>query len=568
VQLTYLFITLIIVFGHCEDFLGTTLLSRPLVLGPLVGLALGDLHQGILIGASLELIFMGNIKVGAAIPPDVVTGGVLGTAFAILSGKGAAIALALAVPISILAEMLLSALFVFRSTFNKLFAVYAEEGNYRKVQRLHLLSGTLKPLLMGLIGWLSLQLGAGAMKSVLDHIPGWVNAGLQVAGNVLPALGFALLMNLLFHKKVAPYFFLGFVLAAWMKLPMIAIGALGVIIAFLVTNNMPGAAAGDEGEAGAGEEEGDEGVVADEGVDGERAEEGMEAHGEAAIAGMAGAGMVEAGTGIAVVRPPITNGDLRWMFLRSMALEANFNFETWQNTGFAFSMLPALKKLYPDKEAMAAALQRHLQLFNTSTYGSTLIIGLTAAMEEQNSRDPDFNSESINSVKLGLMGPLAGVFDSLFWGTLKVIAAGVGTSLALKGHLSGALLFILLFNVPHLLLRYQLTFIGYRAGTRWLQQLARTHVMDKLTYGASILGLMVVGAMPATLMSLRTPLAFGGGDAGSGLQGILDSIVPAILPLGLTFLVYYFIKKGVKTAYLLLGLVVLGFVGSVLHLFV
>jgi fructoselysine and glucoselysine-specific PTS system IID component len=539
VQLTYLFITLIIVFGHCEDFLGTTLLSRPLVLGPLVGLALGDLHQGILIGASLELIFMGNIKVGAAIPPDVVTGGVLGTAFAILSGKGAAIALALAVPISILAEMLLSALFVFRSTFNKLFAVYAEEGNYRKIQRLHILSGILKPLLMGLIGWLSLQLGAGVMKSVLDHIPGWVNAGLQVAGNILPALGFALLMNLLFHKKVAPYFFLGFVLAAWVKLPVIAIGALGVIIAFLVTNNMPGAE---------GEEAGDEEAVVVE----ER------------VAAMTGADEED----FVAVRPRITNGDLRRMFFRSMALEANFNFETWQNTGFAFSMLPALKKLYPKKEAMAGALQRHLQLFNTSTYGSTLIIGLTAAMEEQNSRDPDFNSESINSVKLGLMGPLAGVFDSLFWGTLKVIAAGVGTSLALKGHLSGALLFILLFNVPHLLLRYQLTYIGYRAGTKWLQQLARTHVMDKLTYGASILGLMVVGAMPATLMSIHTPLAFGGGDAGSGLQGILDSIVPAVLPLGLTFLVYYFIKKGVKTTYLLLGLVVLGFVGSVLHLFV
>jgi len=334
---------------------------------------------------------------------------------------------------------------------------------------------------------------------------------------------------------------------------MIAIGALGVIIAFLVTNNMPGA---DEGEAEAETNAGEEGTLADEGGAGE------------GVDGEAGAGMVGAGSGIVAVRPSITNGDLRWMFLRSMALEANFNFETWQNTGFAFSMLPALKKLYPGKEAMAAALRRHLQLFNTSTYGSTLIIGLTAAMEEQNSRDADFNSESINSVKLGLMGPLAGVFDSLFWGTLKVIAAGVGTSLALKGHLSGAVLFILLFNVPHLLLRYQLTFIGYRAGTRWLQQLARTHVMDKLTYGASILGLMVVGAMPATLMSIRTPLAFGGGDAGSGLQGILDSIVPAILPLGLTFLVYYFIKKGVKTTYLLLGLVVLGFVGSVLHLFV
>jgi PTS system mannose-specific IID component len=519
--------------------LGTTLLSRPLVLGPLVGLVLGDLHQGILIGASLELIFMGNIKVGAAIPPDVVTGGVLGATFAILSGKGPAIALALAVPISILAEMLLSALFVFRSGFNKLFVSYAEEGNYRKVQRLHLLSGALKPLLMGLIGWLSLQLGAGAMKTLLDHIPGWVNAGLQVAGNVLPAVGFGLLMNLLFHKKVAPYFFLGFVLAAWLKLPVIAIGALGVIIAFLVTAGMPG------GEGDSGEEEATEAMGEEEagrGEEGGRKEE--EVRGE---------------------RPRLTKGDLRWMFLRSMALEANFNFETWQNTGFAFSLLPALKKLYRTKEAMAAALGRHLQLFNTSTYGSTLIIGLTAAMEEQNSRDPDFNAESINSVKLGLMGPLAGVFDSLFWGTLKVIAAGVGTSLALKGHLSGAILFILLFNVPHLLLRYQLTFIGYRAGTRWLRWLARTHVMDKLTLGAGILGLMVVGAMPATLMAIHTPLSFGA-DAGAGLQGILDSIVPSVLPLGLTLLVYYFIKKGAKTTYLILGLLVLGFVGSMLHL--
>jgi PTS system mannose-specific IID component len=93
--------------------------------------------------------------------------------------------------------------------------------------------------------------------------------------------------------------------------------------------------------------------------------------------------------------------------------------------------------------------------------------------------------------------------------------------------------------------------------------------MDKLTYGASILGLMVVGAMPATLMSIHTPLAFGGSaEPSASLQGILDSIVPAVLPLGLTFLVYYFIKRGIKTTYLLLGLLVLGFVGSMLHLFV
>jgi PTS system mannose-specific IID component len=165
------------------------------------------------------------------------------------------------------------------------------------------------------------------------------------------------------------------------------------------------------------------------------------------------------------------------------------------------------------------------------------------------------------------MGPLAGVFDSLFWGTLKVIAAGVGTSLALKGNITGAILFILLFNVPHLWLRYRLTFTGYTTGTRFLQQLAKHNVMDKLTLGASIVGLMVIGAMPATLMSIRTPIVIGNGTPPVTLQNILDQIVPDMLPLLLTFLVYFGIKRGIRTIWLLLGLLALGLLGSWLHLF-
>ena len=526
--LSYLLITLIVIFGHSEDFLGTTLLSRPLVLAPLVGWVLGDLQQGVMIGATLELIFMGNIKVGAAIPPDTITGGVLGTAFAILSGKGAAIALTLAIPISILAEMLLSSLFVFRSAFTKKFMEYAEAGDYRRIQQLHILSGLLKPLLMGLITFLSLQLGAAAMKAFLDLIPAWVNTGLQVAGNMLPALGFALLMNLMYQKRVAPYFFLGFILAAYLKMPVIAIGGLGVIIALILTSRSPYT------ETSASEDDTDASDETPETV--------------------------------ASASSKLTKRDLRNVFLRSMALEANFNFETWQNTGFAFTMLPILKKLYTTRESMSLALKRHLQFFNTSTYGSTLILGITTAMEEQNSQDPEFDPETINSIKLGLMGPLAGVFDSLFWGTLKVIAAGVGVSLALKGNIAGPLLFLLIFNVPHLVLRYNLTFIGYRAGTRFLQRLAKTGLMERLTFGASILGLMVVGAMPATLISLKTPLIIGSKDGGIALQGILDQIVPAAIPLGLTFLTWYFVKKGIKTTALLAGLLALGFIGSVLHI--
>jgi len=514
-------------FGHSEDFLGTSLINRPLVLGPLVGLALGDITQGIIIGGTLELIFMGNIKVGAAIPPDVITGGVLGTSFAIMSGKGPAIALALAVPIAILAEMIVSGLFVFRSIFNKKFEQYAEEGNYKKVQRLHILSGLLKPLLMGTITFLALQFGADAMKTFLDKIPPWVNSGLQVAGNMLPALGFALLMNLMLNKKVVPYFFLGFMLAAYLKLPVIAIGGFGVIIALIIS-----------------------GLQKKENISNEENEEQQQE--EVAITN---------------TNPNLSKRDLRNIFFRSLLLEANFNFETWQNSGFAFSIMPALKKFYPVKQKMSAALKRHLQFFNTSPYGSTLILGIAAAMEEQNRCSEDFDVETINSVKLGLMGPLAGVFDSLFWGTFKVIAAGVGASLAIQGNILGPVFFLLIFNIPHFLLRYNLTFIGYNTGIQFLQKLAKSNVMDRLTSGAAILGLMVVGAMPATLMSLTTPIKIGSGDSSVTLQSVLDQIVPHLLPLGLTFLVYYFVKKNVKTTYLLLGLLALGFIGSIIHVF-
>jgi len=165
------------------------------------------------------------------------------------------------------------------------------------------------------------------------------------------------------------------------------------------------------------------------------------------------------------------------------------------------------------------------------------------------------------------MGPLAGIFDSLFWGTFKVIAAGVGTSLAIKGNIMGPILFLLIFNVPHLLLRYNLTFTGYKAGNKFLQGLAKNNTMDKLTTGAAIMGLMVVGAMPATLLSIGTPLKIGTANSAVAVQGIIDQIMPAMIPLGITFLAYYCLKRNVKTTYILLALLVLGFLGSMIHIF-
>ncbi|MDR2886963.1 MAG: PTS system mannose/fructose/sorbose family transporter subunit IID [Bacteroidales bacterium] len=520
----YLLITAVVMFGHMEDFLGAALFSRPLVLGPLVGLALGDPVQGIIIGATLELIFMGNIKVGAAIPPDVITGGALGTAFAIMSGNGAEIALAIAIPVSIIAEIIISGLFVVRPALNSRFEKYAAEGNFKKIEVLHVASGLTKPLLMGTLAFLALQLGDEAMQTFLNSIPAWVQSGLSVAGSMLPAVGFAMLMNLMFNKHAAVYFFLGFILASYLKLPMIAIGALGIIIAIIITG-----AAGNSTDSEEYSNDDEQEPVADR---------------------------------------QITKRDLRKVFFRSLALEANFNFETWQNTGFAYSIIPVLKKLYHTKEQMSSALRRHLQFFNTTAHGSTLILGITAAMEEQNSTSGDFDTESINAVKSGLMGPLAGVFDSLFWGTLKVIAAGIGVSLAMDGNMLGPLLFILIFNIPHFSLRYYMTFAGYNTGNRFLQNLARSGIMAKLTSGATILGLMVIGAMPVILMPLKTPITIGTQGSEVSLQMILDQLAPGLLSLALTFFAFWLVRRNIKTTWILLGILVLGFVGSILNIFI
>ena len=151
----------------------------------------------------------------------------------------------------------------------------------------------------------------------------------------------------------------------------------------------------------------------------------------------------------------ITKRDLRKVFFRSFPMEWTWNYEKQQNLGYTYALIPIIEKLYKDKpEEKAAALQRHLEFFNTTPHMVTLILGISTAMEEENALDENFDTSSINSVKAGLMGPLAGIGDSFMWGTLRIIATGIGTSLAMNGNILGPILFFLLFNIPHVILRY------------------------------------------------------------------------------------------------------------------
>lgn len=259
----------------------------------------------------------------------------------------------------------------------------------------------------------------------------------------------------------------------------------------------------------------------------------------------------------------LTKKDLTRVAIRSLGMEWDWNYERQMNMAFCYSMLPVIKKLYPTKEEQTEAMQRHLEFFNTTPHLSTLILGITAAMEEQNANDPEFETESINNVKVSLMGPLAGIGDSFIWGTLRIIATGVGVSLAAQGNILGPLLFLLLFNIPAQGLRFYLMHAGYKLGSGFLAKVQESGLMEILTYGASVLGLMVIGGMTAENVAITVPLVIGSGETATTLGDICNTIMPGLLPLAFTLLMYWLVsKKNVKTTTLLVALVIVGLAGS------
>ena len=210
--------------------LGVSMIDRPLVMCALTGLVCGNLHEGILIGATLELIFLGNVAIGAAHPPDIVT------AFSIMSGRGPEAALTIAIPVSMLAQTLGILVRVVNARFGHLADRYAAQGNTRMVGLMHLAGPTLLYFLNGFLPvFFAILLGSSAVSWFLEAIPPVITNGLIVASKILPALGFALLISMMLSSKLMPYLGLGFLIAAYTKLDIIAIALFAVVLAFIIS---------------------------------------------------------------------------------------------------------------------------------------------------------------------------------------------------------------------------------------------------------------------------------------------------------------------------------------------
>ncbi|ECD0914519.1 PTS system mannose/fructose/sorbose family transporter subunit IID [Salmonella enterica] len=262
----------------------------------------------------------------------------------------------------------------------------------------------------------------------------------------------------------------------------------------------------------------------------------------------------------------ITKRDLWSIYFRSFTMESSWNYERMMHMGYTFAMVPAIRKTCKTDKEVSEALVRHLEFFNTTPHLSTLPLGISTAMEERRMLDDNFDASSINAVKASLMGPLAGIGDSFFWGTLRIIAAGLGISLASSGSILGPLLFLLVFNIPHYFIRYFCLMGGYRLGADFFKRMEATGMMQKITYGAAILGLMVIGGMTATMVSLNVPFVIGEGDFAVPLQNILNDIMPCLLPMFAFAVMYYLLGKNIRISRILIGIVVISIASAYLNI--
>ncbi|WP_324043943.1 PTS N-acetylgalactosamine transporter subunit IID [Aeromonas dhakensis] len=252
----------------------------------------------------------------------------------------------------------------------------------------------------------------------------------------------------------------------------------------------------------------------------------------------------------------LTRQDINRFAWRSLLLQASFNYERMQASGWLYGLLPALQKIHTNPKDLSRAMKGHVGFFNTHPFLVTFVMGIVLAMERSKQ-----NVNSIQSTKIAVGAPLGGIGDAMFWLTLLPICGGIGADLALQGSIMGAVVFFLLFNLVHFGLRFGLAHYAYRMGVAAIPLIkANTR---KVGHAASIVGMTVIGALVATYVRLGTTLKITAGDAVVKLQAdVLDKLMPAFLPLLYTLAMYGLIRRGWSPLRLIVITVVLGIVGK------
>ena len=297
----------------------------------------------------------------------------------------------------------------------------------------------------------------------------------------------------------------------------------------------------------------------------------------------------------------LSKADRRSVMLRSQFLQGSWNYERMQNGGWAYSLIPALKKLYPNKDDASAALKRHLEFFNTHPYIAAPILGVTLALEEERANGAQIDDAAIQGVKVGMMGPLAGIGDPVFWFTVRPILGAIAASLATGGSVIAPLFFFFVWNIVRVAFLWYTQEFGYQKGSEITKDLSGG-ILQTITKGASILGMFVMGILVQRWTNINFPMVISkvkmadgafikfpqgtvngaqlqevltamnkgvalSSDKVTTLQDNLNQLVPGFAALLLTFLCMWLLKKKVNPIAIIFGLFAVGIIGHVVGVF-
>jgi mannose/fructose/N-acetylgalactosamine-specific phosphotransferase system component IID/mannose/fructose/N-acetylgalactosamine-specific phosphotransferase system component IIC len=502
----YSYFSIIALLGPSWQF------SDPIVAGLVTGLVTGNPILGLAIGGTLELMSLGLWTYGGATIPDFMTGAIVGTAVGALSKQPLSVAITEGITIAVPVSLFMTQLDILGRATTTIFIHgadrYAEQQNERGVSLMHGLGNIPWGLSRAVPIFFAIWLGAAPIQSLMAKIPTWLTAGLTTMGHMLPALGFGILLTYLPLRKWWPFFLLGFVLFGYLNMPLIGITIAALAIVIIYNS-----------------------LTSKEEVPAEATEKAKQP---------------EKATAKEPAKSNVTRGDLvNAMWRHNMTLQLSWNYERMQALGFCWSIMPVLKKVYTNKDDYFSAIKRHLNFYNTNpSLGSPTIFGAACALEEQ--KQP----QAADDIKVALMGPFAGIGDTIEAILLKPIFAVFAAGMALNGNWFGAILMLIL-GLIYFYVMFPGFWLGYNQGMN-LVKTAGSKALTTFSNLASIAALIIMGGfIPSILASVKTPIQFTRNLTVEGkavqqvvnVQSILDKILPYMIPLALVFFVYWLLKS-------------------------
>lgn len=530
----------------------TRCLTYPLTTGLLVGLFMGNPMLGMLSGATIQLVYLGWINTGGVMPSNTMVAGIFGTALTILSGASPKLAVTFAVPFSLIGLLMVEIYQSVNSFWIHRADAELARGNVKAIRFLNYVPSLIVAIIVyGIPAFCLVFFGRGWAQGMLNMIPKSLTTALEVVGALMPALGIAMLLNYLGKKSLIPYFFIGFFLTAYLKLQIMAIAIFAGLLAYLLYINQKANATKKDAEP------------TDKKVRRLTLQNrtGKQENASAAL---------EPGTNIAQNISPLnyqiklTHSDLVKTWLWEQSDEAAYNYERLQALGLTNMMIYPIKKLYP-KERQADELKKYMVFFNTEPHMvGPVIHGIALSMEEARANGAEVSAEDINGVRTGLMGPAAGIGDTVQQGIIFPILASIGATMALDHNYFGPIMFTVVFELIIYAIGYWMFMYGYKKGKESVVSILKSGLLDKVTNAFSIVGLMVVGTMAATRVTIKTPLIWHVGQSVIKLQALFNQLAPSLIPLLATLLVWWLLRKKVNASIIVVGIFIVGILCSYL----